>query len=378
VRESFHWLIFSTKVLAVTGWLLVLTAGGWVLGWVLAGPRRALPGRSLPSGARVSVVVPARDEARRLPRLLDGLAHAAPRPDEVIVVDDGSTDGTADLVRAHGVRVLVAGEPPAGWTGKAYACQRGADAARGDVLVFLDADVEPSGAAISHLAALALRTGGVVSAHPRHRVVKPYERLSAGPALVALLGAGTGGPARRGWWRRPFAFGPALAMPALVYRRIGGHAAVRSSIVDDVSLAARADQAGAPITSLLGGSDLTYRMYPDGPGGLVEGWTKNLAAGGRAVPPVRLAAVVAWVAAALQAAVGPLVLSPIGTAVYLLFAVQFLVLTRRIGRFGPATAVLYPVSLAAFVVLFIGSLVLTAGPGRVRWRGRVVDLRHVP
>jgi hypothetical protein len=354
--------------------LLVLTACGWMLGWVLAGPRRVLPVGSLPSGARVSVVVPARDEAHRLPGLLDGLAGAAPRPDEVIVVDDGSTDGTADLARAHGARVLTAGEPPAGWTGKAYACQRGADAATGDVLVFLDADVEPSGAAVGRLAALALRTGGVVSAHPRHRVVKAYERLSAGPALVALLGAGTGGPDRRRWWRRAFAFGPALAMPSPVYRRIGGHAAVRSSIVDDVSLAASADRAGVPITALLGGPQLTYRMYPDGPGGLVEGWTKNLAAGGRAVPPVRLAAVVAWVAAALQAAIGAVVLSPAGTAAYVLFAVQFLVLTRRIGRFGAVTAVLYPVALAAFVALFVGSLVLTAGPRRVRWRGRLVDL----
>ena len=265
---------------------------------------------------------------------------------------------------------------PAGWTGKAHACQRGADAARGDVLVFLDADVEPSGAAVGRLAALAVRTGGVVSAHPRHRVVKAYERLSAGPALVALLGAGTGGPARRGWWRRPFAFGPALAIPTPAYRRIGGHASVRASIVDDVSLAARADRAGVPVTTLLGGSDLTYRMYPEGPRGLVEGWTKNLAAGGRAVPPVRLAAAVVWVTAVLHAAAGPVVLSPAGTAVYLLFALQFLVLTRRIGRFGAVTALLYPVALAAFVVLFVWSLALTAGPGRVRWRGRVVDLRH--
>jgi 4,4'-diaponeurosporenoate glycosyltransferase len=87
---------------------------------------------------------------------------------------------------------------------------------------------------------------------------------------------------------------------------------------------------------------------------------------------------VAWVAAALQAAVGPLLLSPVGTAAYLLFAVQFLVLTRRIGRFGPVAAVLYPVALAAFVALFIGSVLLTAGLGRVRWRGRAVDRRHVP
>jgi hypothetical protein len=82
--------------------------------------------------------------------------------------------------------------------------------------------------------------------------------------------------------------------------------------------------------------------------------------------------------AALRGAPGPVLGSPAGTAAYALFAAQFLVLTRRIGRFGVVTAALYPVALAAFVGLFVGSVALSAGPGRVRWRGRVVDLRGAP
>jgi len=333
-----------------------------------------LPGAT---GPRVSVVVPARDEAERLPRLLDGLAASMPPPDEVVVVDDGSSDGTAEVARRRGARVVTT-EAPAGWTGKAHACALGASVAQGDVLVFVDADVSPTGSVVADLAAAAVDVGGIVSAHPVHRVERLYERLSAGPGLVALLGAGTGGPAVRRWWRGAFAFGPALAVPAEVYRRIGGHAAVRSSVVDDVALARRADAAGVPVAAYLGGPQLTYRMYPDGFGQLVEGWTKNLATGGRTTPPLRLAAVVVWVTAALQAALGVAGVGE-GTfiaacAVYVLFAVQFHVLLRRIGDFGLATAALFPLVLVAFLGLFARSVVLTLGPGRVRWRGRVVSV----
>ena len=360
----------------VAAWSLI---AGWALGWVLVGRRHRLPRAHLPPGIRVSVVVPARDEARRLPRLLDGLAASTPPPGEVIVADDGSADGTAAVARARGATV-VATEPPAGWTGKAYACQRGADAAEGDVLVFLDADVEPAASAVADLAAAALRTGGIVSAHPVHRVERAYERLSAGVGLVALLGAGTGGPPAHRWWRRPFAFGPALAVPSDVYHRIGGHAAVRAAIVDDLALAARADAQGVPVAAFLGRPDLRYRMYPGGVRQLVEGWTKNLATGGMATPPLRLAAVAAWVTAALQAALGLVGTAGggglFGLAAYLLFAGQFHLLSRRIGRFGAVAALAYPVLVLAFVTLFAWSAVLTIGPGRVRWRGRVVELRQ--
>jgi 4,4'-diaponeurosporenoate glycosyltransferase len=395
----------------VTDPAAVLLATGWLLGWLLAGRRHQLP--SAPDGAiaacrprhplgpdvvggevgglgasqrgaSVSVVVPARDEAERLPRLLDGLVGSVPEEmieemiDEVIVVDDGSSDGTADVARARGVRVITT-DVPVGWTGKAHACARGAAAAHGDVLVFLDADVEPRGprgSVVADLATAAATTGGIVSAHPVHRVERVYERPSAGPGVVALLAAGTGGPTARRWWRGAFAFGPALAVPADVYRRIGGHAAVRGSVVDDVALARRAAAMGVPVAAYLGGPQLTYRMYPGGLGRLIEGWTKNLAAGGATTPPLRLAAVVAWVAATLQAGLGLVGGGPllVAIAVYGLFAIQFHVLARRIGDFGVATAALFPLVILAFVGLFAGSVALAAGPGRVRWRGRVVSV----
>jgi 4,4'-diaponeurosporenoate glycosyltransferase len=246
-------------------------------------------------------------------------------------------------------------------------------AATGDVLVFLDADTEPASDAVALLAAAAGHDE-LVSVQPRHRVERAYERISAGPALVSVLGAGTGGPPRLRWWRRPMTFGPAIAIRRDLYWRFGGHAAARAEVVEDIALARAADRAGIPVRSLLGGDRLGYRMYPEGPGRLVEGWCKNLAAGAGATPPVRLAASVLWMAGGLRASL--LVATAPGalTAVaYGAFAVQIGVLLHRIGRFGAATAALYPVVLVAFLVLFTRSVGLRLAGVSVPWRGR-----HVP
>lgn len=365
--------------MAVSTTTVALLLIGWSAGWMLAGRRHGLAAPA--AGGRaptVSVVVPARDEEARIPPLLAELRVLDPAPLEVLVVDDGSTDATAALAAAAGARVVGA-EPPPGWTGKAWACQRGAAEASGEVLVFLDADTVPAPGAIDGLAAAALG-GELVSAHPRHRVEHLYEHLSAGPAVIATLGAGLGGPPAHRWWRRPIAFGPAIAVRRDVYDRIGGHRAVRHEVAEDLALARVAADAGVPVRAVLAGDLISYRMYPEGVGSLVEGWSKNLATGAGTTPPVRLAATVAWVAAALQAAASAVgaVLgggAPTAVAAYLLFVAQFHVLARRVGRFGWATSAAYPLVLAGFVGLFARSTFLTLRRGTVPWRGRQVAVR---
>jgi glycosyltransferase involved in cell wall biosynthesis len=88
----------------------------------------------------VSIIVPARNEARNLPRLLPTLLSQAYPDFEVLVVDDASTDETAALAARAGARVLSTSGPPPGWTGKCNACWQGAQAARGEWLLFVDAD----------------------------------------------------------------------------------------------------------------------------------------------------------------------------------------------------------------------------------------------
>jgi 4,4'-diaponeurosporenoate glycosyltransferase len=362
---------------SIVGPPAALVVAAWCLGWVLcAGVRRFRPGsgvRATQAGAAgaapsISVVVPARDEALRLPRLLAALDRSTDAF-ELVVVDDGSVDATAAIARQAGATV-VAATPDAGWTGKAWACQQGATAAGGDVVVFLDADTEPGPRFVGDLARRAAGTGGVVSVQPWHRVERPFEHASAFANLVAVLGAGTGPPTRRRWWRRPMAFGPALAVDRAAYLAAGGHGAVRGEIAEDVALAAHLAAQGLAVESWCGG-DIAYRMYPEGPRSLVEGWTKNLAAGATATAPLRTAAVAVWITGTLSS-VGLVTGGPAAWALLGLVVVQVAVLLRRVGRFGIIDALLFPVLLTAFVGLFACSLGRRALGRPATWRGREV------
>jgi hypothetical protein len=367
---------------ATTVAVLVL---GWVAGWVLgARPRRLPRVRSAPVGA-VSVVIPARNEATRLPRLLACLdAARAGHELEVVVVDDSSTDATAAQAASWGATVLRV-SPPAGWTGKAWACWRGAQEARGDVLVFLDADTEPTPELFPALVARVRAHAALVSVQPWHRTESAYEQLSAVCNEIAVMGAGTGPARGPRWWRRPMAFGPVIGIGRADYFRIGGHAGVRASVVEDLALAARAARAGLTVESWCGGDAVVFRMYPEGVRQLVEGWSKNFATGAATTPPARVVAVVAWVAATLTAGalgVGAAVTlatgggAPAGVSagvlVYAAFGVQGWALLRRVGSFGWTGAMALPLLALAFVALFLRSALLAGLRRPRRWRGRVV------
>ncbi len=367
---------------------MVLVAVWWVVGWTLCFrvPRLPAPGASpaapgSPDSPRpgVSVVVPARDEAHALPTLLRGLARQTRPPLEVLVVDDDSTDGTAAVAVAGGARVIDAVPLPDGWTGKAWACDRGAAAAAGAVLVFLDADTDPGPDLLARVERERARAGGLVSVQPYHRMRRPYERLSAFFNLIAVMG--TGIASARPGARVVGAFGPCLALDRATYARAGGHAAGRGDVLDDVSLATRVRASGAPVECFGGRGAVEFRMYPGGIRALAEGWSKNFAGGAASTPIVRLLLIVGWFGACLGTGYsGIRVLvdavaggSPSGVdaVIYLAFALQLWWMWRALGNFTVISALLYPLLALGFVVVFAGSVVLAAR-GAVRWKGRTV------
>lgn len=363
---------------------LLLCGIGWLAGWLVGWSRRmpldaASPSTEAP--ARISVVVPARNEANRIGPLLAGLSQPQGNI-ELVVVDDGSTDETAAIAAAAGGRVLRV-ERPAGWTGKAWACWSGALATNGDVLVFLDADTVPTSSAIRSLASRATETGGLVSLQPRHRAVRWHEQLSALPNLVAVMGAGTG-PVRRGSrWRGPAAFGMAMAIPRGAYMTAGGHSVRPAAVIDDLALATTVHDAGLSVETWCGGADVSVRMYGEGLGQLVRGWVKNFSAGARSIPILRTAAVSIWVAALVGACItlmsaavsGHVGIMPI--LVYAAFAVQTSILATRVGTFGRATLLALPVQVVTFVGLFVASAAGTLLRRSVSWRGRSIEVGAV-
>lgn len=359
---------------------LLPLAVGWALGWVLLWRPPALrpdgPGATV--APDVAVVVPARDEEDRLPLLLADLAAQTVRSGEVVVVDDGSTDGTAAVAAAHqDVVVVPAPPPPAGWTGKTWAVETGVAATTGRVVVTIDADVRLAPTVLGRVLAEHRRSGGLVSVQPRHDTRRAVEGLSLPFNVVAVMGLGIGVPGRRrpGWG----AAGPLLVTDRADLAAAGGYAAVRAEVAEDLALAAAYRRAGRPVTCVLGGDQVRFRMYR-GLRDLLLGWRKNMATGARRTPPVLGLAVALWVAALVGGAVevGRALAGgapTLAAALYVAGVAQLAVLGRRVGRFGAAAAV-WPVLVAVFVAVVAWSAVSTFVLRRVRWSGRTIRLDH--
>jgi hypothetical protein len=175
----------------------------------------------------VRVVIPARDEADNVGRCL---AAVLPQATEVVVVDDGSTDGTAHLAAAVGARVvrLEDGPLPAGWMGKPRACLAGAEGAATTWLAFVDADVVLHPQALATMAAATRHTSTSIVGGLECRSF--WERLLLPELGLALVQA-----------RVPpgFASGHCFLVRRDHYEAVGGHGhpAVRGSVVDDRDLA---------------------------------------------------------------------------------------------------------------------------------------------
>jgi len=362
-------------------WLAVSVLVRWLLGWVLAWHLPLLPSAVVIGQPRISVLIPARNEAATLPHLLASLNEQRQQPLEVIVVDDHSSDGTAAV--AHGaagslpLQVITPPPLPPGWCGKTWALHHGVQASSGEVLVFLDADTEPQPDLLGRLVGLQQHLGGLVSVQPFHRTEQPYEQLSVLFNLVGLLavplGSGCG-----------VAFGPAMATSRRDYERSGGHRAVADKVVEDWFLGHRYEQAGLPVSAFIGSGQISYRMYPGGLRDMVVGFDKNFATAAGEVHWPWMLAVVLWLSGLFWAAwclpaslLGwPLLgdASPLSNGViYAAFALQLLWITRRVGRF-PWIPLIFPVPVLFFLGVFLLAIV-NLERGRVQWKGRSVSTR---
>lgn len=308
----------------------------------------------------MAVVVPARDEADAMPHLLAPLAAQLRAGDELVVIDDYSTDATAAVAASCGATVISAPELPPGWIGKPHACWTGAAATTAPTLVFLDADVRPGPGLLDGLAAaVTADPAAVVSLQPWYDAARADERLTVLAHVVALMGSGAFTVLGR---RVPadVAYGPVLALTRRAYEQVGGHAhpEVRASLVEDIALARRVGRSEV-FTSR---TDATARRA--GLGASLAAWSRTTAFGIAATRWWVVLGVVAWV---WSLAGGPFT----GWLAYPLSAAQVWVLGRRAGRFGPVAALLYPVAVVV-LVLIVGRAGWQRVRGTTTWRGRPV------
>jgi glycosyltransferase involved in cell wall biosynthesis len=338
---------------------------------------RAAPGTPARAGRPpTSLLVPARDEEHRLPAALAGLL--AQDAAEIVVLDDRSSDATAAVVRqaaAADPRVrLVRGAPlPAGWTGKNWACQQLAAEARGDLLVFCDADVLLApGALDACWAQMRAQRADAFSAFPRQRTVTLGERL-----LVPLIDDVLLAFLPHHLLRLPVPAAATANGQLIMFRRgcydlLGGHTAVAGELTEDLALARRARRAGLRLGLVLGGELVSARMY-SGYRESVRGFGKSLRAahGGR---DLALAATAGW---HLLAYTVPWLACRRGRtwrAAAALGLAQRVLVNIKTGRGAPAEALLVPVTPLAALPAYALAFRRTA-----RWKGRSYAGRcHLP
>jgi chlorobactene glucosyltransferase len=393
------WLIIST---------LALVAGAALTWWLhrfqrlsmQVSPTAATAAGGGPAGPAISVIVPARNEARNIGRCVSALLAQTYTSFEVIVVDDRSTDATAEILaglvpesdggsRAGQLRV-IAGEPlPDGWAGKPHALVQGVAAAGGEWLCFVDADTF----ARPVLLAAAYATAQVYHADLfsilTNQQLGTFWEKAVMPIVFSALAFGFP-PRYVNDPHRPEAIanGQFILIRRSVYEAVGGHAALRESLIEDKALAEAVKRAGYRLL-LADGRDLAEtRMYTS-LAELWEGWTKNIYLGLQGRPWLLLVGAVmsltgalllpGWLVVSLVwlAAGGRLPAALVCLESLLLWT---LVLRARAGvaralDISPWYAITFPLGALLFASMMLVSTVRVIGGRGVVWKGRTYGNR---
>ncbi len=338
----------------------------------------------------VSVIVPARNEAHNIARCVTSILSTTYPNLELIVVDDSSTDGTAQIAREAAqrdprARFITSPPLPEGWFGKQWACATGAKVAHGSVLQFTDADtVHGADLVTRSMNAMRRTKAQLFSVAGRQELGGFWEKVIQ-PQIFMILSMRYGGTesiTQSTNVRDKIANGQCIFVTHDSYNAIGGHASVRTSVAEDMMLAQRFFAARKRVVIVLGVNQLSTRMYAS-LRDIIGGWRKNVFAGGLdsvpfgkvgrtlfplflLMPPLMelLPPLVLVLAATGVATSGTLLLwaAISGTATLVWWIVAYVTI-----RENPLYALAYP--LGALVLLWIFLTAVIRGR-RVRWKGR--------
>ena len=244
----------------------------------------------------ISICIPARNEADNIAACVQAALESRWPNLEVIVVDDRSEDGTADVARAAGagdkrLHIVEGSEPPGGWAGKPWACVRGAGEARGQVICFVDADVrlapDAIGALLETMVSEDLR---LISAYGSWELHSFWERVLI-PAVGWLIrGAVSLDQVNDSGRPEAFANGQLIMVERNAYESMQGHQCVRSEILEDVRLAEQFKRRGFSAGMRVAPWAFQVRLYSS-LGEIIRGYTKNLYEGMGRQPSLALGAI---------------------------------------------------------------------------------------
>ncbi len=323
----------------------------------------------------ISIIVPARNEEASLGDCLQSLVEQTGVAYEIIVVDDGSTDRTRQIVDGFaGVAVISPGPLPPGWTGKNNALVAGVGAARGEWLLFTDADTAHVLGSLSRALAEAQENCVDMLSYSPEQIAVTFWEMAVLPVVFAELACAyppkvVSDPAS------PIAAanGQYILIRRDAYEAVGGHRAIADSLLEDVALARAVKSSGRKIRFRYAADAVRTRMYCNF-GQLREGWTKNLALLFPRPAQLAIKSLLLWAitwAALLGTIFGPGWLGTIAL-------IGLLFLTQRLRRAN------FPFTMEILAALFgypmFAYLLLRSqrahARGSVSWKGRAYSSRE--
>ena len=371
-------------LIVASGVVLLYQGIALVLAWEMPRWDPEGPGERAPSPPSVSVVNAARNEEDDLPGTLDALLAQEYPNLEILVVEDGSTDGTRRVIdaRAPRVRCVVPAPLPNGWVGKNWACWTGARAVSGEWILFLDADVRLHPACVGTTLAWAERErADLVTLAPRVETVSFWERVVL-PFYVQMVLTYFRAPhVNRDRSKAAMANGQYWLTRRATYFELGGHEAVASIVLEDVAIARRYRAAGRRLRIAWAPDLAVTRMYRDRKE-MFEGLLKNVhgfeysiarqvglssALFGLYLLPLGLLP--------LALVEGNLALVGLGAFLWVALFGKHAGFARAVGspaRYG----LLFPLAVGFYLVLFATSLTRAIRGRPVRWKGRSYPVRE--
>lgn len=329
----------------------------------------------------VSIIIPARNEARNLPILLDSLEKQNIKT-EIIVVNDRSTDQTLEVIKDYDVKVINLEDNP--WNGKSFVCFSGVEHATHDTLLFLDADTTLSGAnAIAYmLDSYKLQNNrGILSMQPYHQTKKYYEKLSTVFNLMTVMGVNVFSAIKK-FSKTSTVFGPALLTNKSDYKLTGGHEFAKDRVIEGEGLFDAYDAHNLPIQLYLGKNVVHMQMYPGGIKSVIRGWSKHIASGSDNTHPVHMLMIILFLGGAF-APISMLALSVLfdihllsWLIAYFIFGLNFFVLSSRVISIDYSSIIIYPLYVIFFFCIYGLSWYQTNISKTVTWKGRKIRINN--
>ena len=310
----------------------------------------------------VSIIVPSRNEEKNLPPLLTSLESLDYKRYEVIVVDDNSTDQTFAVASGYQfANVVRAPAKPDGWAGKNWACWQGAGIAKGELLLFTDADtVHARDSLRKAVAAFEAERAEIMSAPPFHECRNFWEKLLGAFHLFPLIVTSY---RQKPSSERLFAIGQYLMFTSESYRALYGHSAVKASLAEDIDLAHLWRHQGCRYLVYPYSGLYSVQMF----GSFREFWN-----GWRRL--LRLGLGRSHIGSIMEIAVVLHCLSfGFGTGGAWPFFIGLLIVAwtqRQTGRFALVGALASPISCFLFIALSLAAVVDRVFNKQIVWRGR--------